>query len=149
MSAANPGPWSLTAVASLVRTNLINISYSISTMLCDVSIYVFFLGMMWMAAANPGPSPPLRHWCEQGDQLPFYSWTSHDGVNVGVHEATDDHYTITSEFVKRPGGEHGGDWTTRLSVRPKVLIVLLIFQPTQTKKIPGVHFHGNDGHLGF
>ena len=86
---------------------------------------VFVLGMMWMSAANPGASPPLRHWCEQGDRLPFYSWTSHDGVNVGVHEATDDHYTIKSEFVKRPGGEHGGDWTTRLSVRPKVIVLLI------------------------
>jgi len=75
---------------------------------------------MWMTPLTSGPMPPLRHWCEQGDQLPFYSWLDHDGVNFGIHEAIDHHYTITSDFVKQPGGQHGGDWTARMTVKPRV-----------------------------
>ncbi|KAI0240630.1 Mannosyl-oligosaccharide glucosidase [Lamellibrachia satsuma] len=77
------------------------------------------VGMMWMTPLTSNPSPPLHHWCEQGDQLPFYSWMVHDGVNFGIHEVIDHFYTITSEFVKRPGGQHGGDWTARINVRPR------------------------------
>ena len=76
---------------------------------------------MWLPQFNMGQSSPqLRHWCDQGDKLPMYGWFSHDAVNFGVQEIYDSYYTLTTSFVKRPGGNHGGDWTARIVVTPRV-----------------------------
>ncbi|KAK9301679.1 hypothetical protein QLX08_006092 [Tetragonisca angustula] len=58
----------------------------------------------------------LRHWCEQNDRLDRYAWMEHDGRNFGVQEIVDNSAILTTTFVKRPGGKHGGDWTARISV---------------------------------
>lgn len=60
----------------------------------------------------------LRHWCEQGDNLQQYGWTRHDGVNFGVQSLVDRGLNITTSFIKQPGGNHGGDWTNRITVQP-------------------------------
>lgn len=62
----------------------------------------------------------LRHTCEQGDRLPSYGWLMHDGINFGVQEVTENDFTLTTEFVKRHGGRHGGDWTWRITAKPQV-----------------------------
>lgn len=62
----------------------------------------------------------LSHWCEQGDRLERYTWTKHDGRNFGVQEIDDGPVRLTTSFVKRPGGDHGGDWTARVSVSYRV-----------------------------
>lgn len=62
----------------------------------------------------------LRHICEQSDGLPRYGWLLHDGVHFGVQEIRDVGLSLQTEFVKRPGGQHGGDWSWRVTVRPEV-----------------------------
>ncbi|NWW44718.1 MOGS glucosidase, partial [Pedionomus torquatus] len=59
----------------------------------------------------------LRHTCEQGDGLSRYGWLMHDGENFGVQEIHDGDLFLKTEFVKRPGGEHGGDWSWRITAR--------------------------------
>lgn len=62
----------------------------------------------------------LRHTCEQSDALPRYGWLLHDGTHFGVQEIRDFGFSLQTEFVKRPGGQHGGDWSWRVTVRPEV-----------------------------
>ena len=54
----------------------------------------------------------------QSDGLPKYGWLKHDGVNFGVQEIQENDFIIKTEFVKQPGGSHGGDWTARFSAVP-------------------------------
>ena len=61
-----------------------------------------------------------RHLCQQDDNLQSYGWIEHDGVNFGVQEIYDNDMKLTTSFVKRPGGAHGGDWTARITVEPLV-----------------------------
>ncbi len=75
---------------------------------------------MWLTQLTGEVPPPIRHWCEQGDQLPMYSWFVHDGNNFGIQELLDKYIIVSTDFMKKPGGEHGGDWTARVHVRPRV-----------------------------
>lgn len=68
--------------------------------------------------------PSVRHWCDQNDKLPMYSWFSHDGRNYGMQEIFDTYFTVTTSFIKRPEGSHGGDWTARIIVAPRVGVAL-------------------------
>lgn len=77
-------------------------------------------GLMWFAQTIVDNQLPLRHWCEQGDRLLKYGWLEHDGVNYGRQEIEENYFNLTTEFVRRPGGQHGGDWTARIAVNPKV-----------------------------
>nr|KAG5693833.1 hypothetical protein BaRGS_004441 [Batillaria attramentaria] len=43
----------------------------------------------------------------------------HDGKTFGVQELEEPTYTVKTEFVKRKGGDHGGDWTARITMTPK------------------------------
>ena len=70
--------------------------------------------------------PSIRHWCEQNDGLHMYSWFAHDGRNFGLQEIIDKFYTISTDFVKRPGGNHGGDWSARVAVKPRVRDFVLV-----------------------
>ncbi|KAM9236603.1 mannosyl-oligosaccharide glucosidase [Leptosomus discolor] len=72
-------------------------------------------GLMWLQQRDGGGS--LRHTCEQSDGLSRYGWLMHDGENFGVQEIRDEGLVLTTEFVKRPGGEHGGDWSWRVTAR--------------------------------
>ena len=82
---------------------------------------------MWMSQLTNQMPPPLRHWCDQGDRLESYVWLKHDGENFGVQEIKEKLFTIKTEFVKQPGGDHGGDWSARISFIPKVIIILAVF----------------------
>ncbi|XP_069488582.1 mannosyl-oligosaccharide glucosidase [Ambystoma mexicanum] len=70
-------------------------------------------GLMWMQQREMDVS--LRHTCEQGDRLPSYGWLMHDGVNFGVQDIQDFGFALRTEFVKRIGGQHGGDWSWRIT----------------------------------
>lgn len=62
-----------------------------------------------------------RHWCDQNDGLLKYGWIAHDGRNFGMHdifETTENSFSVRTSWVKRNGGRHGGDWTTRTSFNP-------------------------------
>uniref|UniRef100_A0A8C5WJS2 Mannosyl-oligosaccharide glucosidase n=1 Tax=Leptobrachium leishanense TaxID=445787 RepID=A0A8C5WJS2_9ANUR len=90
-------------------------------------------GLMWITQSQ---FPALRHTCEQSDGLARYGWLLHDGVNFGIQEIRDKGYTLTTEFVKRPGGLHGGDWSWRFRVTPQAsapagqLVSLLFYVAT-------------------
>ena len=58
-----------------------------------------------------------RHSCEQGDKLRRYGWVYHDGKSFGVQEIVDDDFELRTEFLKKPGGSYGGDWTVRVKGR--------------------------------
>lgn len=49
-----------------------------------------------------------------------YGWLMHDGLTFGVQEIRDGDLTLTTEFVKRMGGDHGGDWTWRITAKQHV-----------------------------
>ncbi|NXN14442.1 MOGS glucosidase, partial [Indicator maculatus] len=72
-------------------------------------------GLMWLQQREGGGS--LRHTCEQSDGLSRYGWLMHDGENFGVQEIRDGGLVLKTEFVKRPGGDHGGDWSWRVTAR--------------------------------
>lgn len=81
------------------------------------------VGLMWFAQKIVDNSLKIRHWCDAGDRLKSYGWLQHDGINFGVQEILDQDMNITTAFVKRPGGDFGGDWTARISMKPiKVLL---------------------------
>ncbi|NXW86913.1 MOGS glucosidase, partial [Alopecoenas beccarii] len=75
-------------------------------------------GLMWLQHGERGGH--LRHSCEQSDGLARYGWLMHDGENFGVQEIRDGELVLRTEFVKRPGGEHGGDWSWRVTARTEV-----------------------------
>lgn len=60
-----------------------------------------------------------RHLCSQEDKLERYGWVEHDGMNFGIQEISDKYVDVVTSFVKRPGGKHGGDWTTRVELQPR------------------------------
>ncbi|XP_022919576.2 mannosyl-oligosaccharide glucosidase [Onthophagus taurus] len=77
-------------------------------------------GLMWYFPNRLQPGGHgVRHWCEQGDGLDKYGWTQHDGTTFGVQEIHDGPFLISTSFVKRLGGSHGGDWSGRISVNYK------------------------------
>ncbi|XP_071948524.1 mannosyl-oligosaccharide glucosidase-like [Antedon mediterranea] len=72
-------------------------------------------GLMWFTQFLPAKKFSVRHNCEHSDALPKFGWLMHDGVNFGVQEIVEKGFTLMTEFVKRPGGDHGGDWSVRIS----------------------------------
>ncbi|XP_061725499.1 mannosyl-oligosaccharide glucosidase [Cydia pomonella] len=75
-------------------------------------------GLMWYDLANVSQKG-IRHWCEQGDDLPSYGWLQHDGEHFGEQRILDPPHEIYTSFIKTPGGEHGGHWTVRINVTAK------------------------------
>ncbi|XP_004696166.1 mannosyl-oligosaccharide glucosidase [Echinops telfairi] len=110
-------------------------------------------GLMWaQQGATPG-IPKLRHTCEQGDGVGPYGWDFHDGLSFGRQHIQDGALKLTTEFVKRPGGQHGGDWSWRVTVEPQAsgtsalpLVSLFFYVVTDGKEVlvPEV---GTKGHL--
>lgn len=77
------------------------------------------LGLMWFSGQSSDDKIQIRHSCEQSDKLRRYGWIRHDGINFGTQEIVDNENgcMLTTDFVKRTGGDHGGDWTARISGR--------------------------------
>lgn len=75
-------------------------------------------GLMWLQQGEGGGG--LRHTCEQSGGPSRYGWVMHDGESFGVQEIKDGGLLLKTEFVKRPGGEHGGDWSWRITARMEV-----------------------------
>lgn len=75
------------------------------------------LGLMWFSGQSSDGNIHIRHSCEQSDKLRRYGWVRHDGINFGTQEIVDNGFMLTTDFVKRTGGDHGGDWTARISGR--------------------------------
>lgn len=82
-------------------------------------------GLMWYFPKRLRPGGDgIRHWCEQNDGLEKYGWIQHDGSTFGVQEIFDGPFLLTTSFVKRLSGLHGGDWTARISITPRSNLVL-------------------------
>jgi len=62
----------------------------------------------------------MRHTCEQGDKLDSYTWTEYDSREGGVQVIKDgqNNVKIITEFLKIPGGAHGGSWAVRIKGEP-------------------------------
>ncbi|KAM6221554.1 mannosyl-oligosaccharide glucosidase [Rhynchocyon petersi] len=99
-------------------------------------------GLMWaQQGATAGP-PKLRHTCEQGDGVGPYGWEFHDGLSFGRQHIQDGALKLTTEFVKRPGGQHGGDWSWRVTVESQgsdssasLLVSLFFYVVTDGKEV--------------
>uniref|UniRef100_A0A2I3GQF6 Mannosyl-oligosaccharide glucosidase n=1 Tax=Nomascus leucogenys TaxID=61853 RepID=A0A2I3GQF6_NOMLE len=76
--------------------------------------------LMWAQQGTTPGTPKLRHTCEHGDGVGPYGWEFHDGLSFGRQHIQDGALRLTTEFVKRPGGQHGGDWSWRVTVEPQV-----------------------------
>lgn len=75
-------------------------------------------GLMWLEQyKNYNQDLPLRHSCEQGDKLSKYGWIAHDGLEFGMQDIVESNFILRTEFVKRFGGDHGGDWSWRITGR--------------------------------
>jgi mannosyl-oligosaccharide glucosidase len=57
-----------------------------------------------------------RHACDQGDGLDSYTWTEYDSKLGGSQRIVDSqvNFNLTTEFIKVPGGSHGGSWAARI-----------------------------------
>ena len=63
----------------------------------------------------------FRHTCEQHEGMAGYGWDEYDVRNGGrqtIHDAGNS-IDITTEFVKIPGGKHGGSWGVRVKGTPR------------------------------
>lgn len=62
----------------------------------------------------------FRHTCEQ-NEMAGYGWDEYDvryGGRQTIHDAGNA-VDITTEFVKFPGGQHGGSWGVRIKGTPR------------------------------
>lgn len=88
-------------------------------------------GLMWFPQLSPDGQVTIRHTCEQSDGLPKYGWLKHDGTNFGSQQIVDKDFELNTDFVKRLGGDHGGDWTARISGKrtgnPRQMVSLLFY----------------------
>ncbi|XP_059326957.1 mannosyl-oligosaccharide glucosidase [Ammospiza nelsoni] len=87
-------------------------------------------GLMWLQHGGN-----LRHTSEQNDGVSRYGWLMHDGENFGVQEIRDEGLLLRTEFVKQPGGDHGGDWSWRVTAKmegkgPAPLLSLFFYVAT-------------------
>jgi mannosyl-oligosaccharide glucosidase len=65
-------------------------------------------------------SADFRHTCEQ-HELDGYGWDEYDvrtGGRQTIHDPAN-RIDITTEFIKFPGGEHGGSWGARIKGTPR------------------------------
>nr|SVE75633.1 EOG090X02G1 [Daphnia hispanica] len=78
-------------------------------------------GLMWfMPDIAVAGNLNLRHLCDQGDNLEQYGWKEHDGKNFGVQVIIDKFIQLETSFITKLGGNHGGDWTARIHVEPRM-----------------------------
>ncbi|XP_059798508.1 mannosyl-oligosaccharide glucosidase isoform X2 [Balaenoptera ricei] len=99
-------------------------------------------GLMWAQQGTTPGTPKLRHTCEQGDGVGPYGWEFHDGLSFGRQHIQDGALRLTTEFVKRPGGQHGGNWSWRVTVEPQAsstsalpLVSLFFYVVTDGKEV--------------
>ncbi|KAG0341939.1 Processing alpha glucosidase I [Podila humilis] len=77
-------------------------------------------GLMWFGMRDYHGADNIRHACEERDGFEKYGWLKHDGRSFGIQQLKDTalNVELTTEFVKIPGGEHGGSWGARISGKP-------------------------------
>jgi mannosyl-oligosaccharide glucosidase len=73
-----------------------------------------------------------------------YGWTAHDGRNFGIHdlyENQENRFTIRNSWVKRQGGEYGGDWAVKTEVNP--------FDASEPPKFVSIFFYFAKSNTGW
>ncbi|KAG9040707.1 Processing alpha glucosidase I, partial [Serendipita sp. 407] len=80
-------------------------------------------GLMWFGTQDYTQFQNIRHDCSQSDNLDAYTWTEHDMRQGGVEIIKDgqNNVEIKIEWIKVPGGMHGGSWAARISGKPIVI----------------------------
>ncbi|KAF8448061.1 glycoside hydrolase family 63 protein [Boletus edulis BED1] len=96
-------------------------------------------GLIWFGTQNYQSFGKARHACDQGDGLDSYAWTAFDSRQGGVQVLQDsfNNVEITTEFLKIPGGEHGGSWAARIKGKP--------IQPAYPSRISAIFYLGLEG----
>ena len=79
-------------------------------------------GLLWAKVDSfSSAQTNFRHTCEQHEGMAGYGWEEYDIRNGGrqvIHDAGNN-LELTIDFVKVPGGSHGGSWAARISGTPR------------------------------
>ncbi|KAI9832540.1 MAG: hypothetical protein M1819_004330 [Sarea resinae] len=79
-------------------------------------------GLLWAKVDNfIDVQNNFRHTCEQNEGMVGYGWDEYDVRNGGrqtIHDSGNA-IDITTEWVKIPGGDHGGSWGLRVKGTPR------------------------------
>ncbi|KAK3817760.1 MAG: glycoside hydrolase [Benniella sp.] len=77
-------------------------------------------GLMWFGTEDFTGLDNIRHGCEERDKFEKYGWLKADGRTFGIQQLKDTNNNVefTTEFIKVPGGSHGGSWGARISGKP-------------------------------
>lgn len=74
-------------------------------------------GTMWFSMADYSGLQSLRHDCDMAHGIQ-YNWLQHDGRTFGSQLVVENarQLQLQTDWLKRgPFGEHGGEWTTRVT----------------------------------
>ncbi|KAL3471791.1 glycoside hydrolase [Aspergillus californicus] len=81
-----------------------------------------FAGFMWAKVDNYATAQEnFRHTCEQNEGMAGYGWDEYDvrkGGRETIHDAGNS-IDLTFDFIKVPGGQHGGSWAARVKGVPR------------------------------
>ncbi|KAJ6134127.1 FAD dependent oxidoreductase [Penicillium sp. IBT 18751x] len=79
-------------------------------------------GLMWAKVDDYATAQQnFRHTCEQNEGMAGYGWDEYDirkGGRQTIHDAGNT-LDLTIDFVKVPGGQHGGSWGFRVKGTPR------------------------------
>ncbi|KAF9358431.1 Processing alpha glucosidase I [Mortierella sp. AD094] len=77
-------------------------------------------GLMWYGTQDYSGVDKIRHGCEERDGFEKYGWLKNDGRTFGTQQLKDtlNNVELTTDFIKIPGGDHGGSWGARISGKP-------------------------------
>lgn len=78
-------------------------------------------GLIWGKVDDyAGAQQNFRHTCEQNEGMAGYGWDEYDirkGGRETIHDAGNS-LDLTIDFIKVPGGQHGGSWGFRVKGTP-------------------------------
>ncbi|CDO76526.1 Glycoside Hydrolase Family 63 protein [Trametes cinnabarina] len=96
-------------------------------------------GLAWFGTQDFQSITRMRHACDQGDGLNSYTWTEYDARQGGEQVIKDgiNNVVITTQFLKVPGGVHGGSWAARIKGEP--------MNPAYPSRISPVFYVGLEG----
>lgn len=96
-------------------------------------------GLAWFGTQDYNSIGQTRHACDQGDKLDSYTWTEYDAREGGAQVLKDsaNNVKITTEFLKVPGGEHGGSWAVRVKGEP--------VDSTKPSRVSTIFYFGLEG----
>ncbi|KAF9891311.1 Processing alpha glucosidase I [Aspergillus nanangensis] len=81
-----------------------------------------FAGLMWAKVDDFNTAQQnFRHTCEQNEGMAGYGWDEYDirkGGRETIHDVGNS-LDLTIDFIKVPGGQHGGNWAARVKGVPR------------------------------